>query len=294
VKLHLVDGTYELFRAFYGAMRGGEAPDRPDVAASRQLARSLLSLLREDGVTHVAVAYDHVIESFRNDLFDGYKTGAGIDPLLYGQFDLAERVTAALGILTWPLIEFEADDGMATAAFLGEHDPRVTEVYLLSPDKDLAQCVRGSRVVCVDRMRKKTLDEAGVVAKFGVPPSLIPDYLALVGDAADGIPGIPGWGPASVAAALNAHGSLEAIPSDPSLLGAKIRGAPRLIETLNGRRDDAALYKKLATLRTDVPDIVLDAMEYRGPDAAALAAVCEEMDDQALMERVEATLAARR
>jgi 5'-3' exonuclease len=293
VKLHLVDGTYELFRAFYGG-ESVKTASGVEVGASRVLARSMLSLLREDGVTHVAIAYDHVIESFRNELFDGYKTGDGIDPALYGQFELVERVTTALGILTWPMIEFEADDAMATAAYLGEHDPRVTEVRLLSPDKDLTQCVRGSRVIAVDRMRKKQLDEAGVVAKFGVPPRLIPDYLALVGDTADGIPGIPGWGPASAALALNAHGALEAIPTDVTLLGAKIRGAPRLIETLNGRRDDALLYKKLATLRTDVPGIVLDDLEYRGPDEARLTAVCAEMEDDTLRERVETTLSARR
>jgi 5'-3' exonuclease len=294
VKVHLVDGTYELFRAFYGgesvATAGGA-----EVGACRTLARSLLVLLRAPDVTHVGVAYDHVIESFRNDLFDGYKTGDGIDPALWGQHELAERVSAALGIVTWPMVEFEADDAMAAAAHLAEQDPRVTEVQLLTPDKDMAQCVVGSRVILVDRMRKKSFDEAGVIAKFGVPPRLIPDYLALIGDTADGIPGIPGWGAVSAAAALNAHGSLEAIPEQAAALGAKVRGAARLIDTLNARRVDALLYRRLATLRRDATiGTTIDDLEWRGPDPAKLAALIAELEDPSLAERVEATLEARR
>lgn len=294
MKVHLVDGTYELFRAFYGG-ESQKTSAGVEVGACRTLARSLLVLLRDPEVTHVAVAYDHVIESFRNDLFEGYKTGDGIDPALWGQHELAERVSLGLGIVTWPMIEFEADDAMATAAFQAENDPRVTEVQLLTPDKDMAQCVVGSRVILVDRMRKKSLDEAGVMAKFGVPPRLIPDYLALIGDSADGIPGIPSWGAVSAAAALNAHGSLEAIPGDPAALGGKIRGAARLLENLNARREEALLYRKLATLRRDANiGTTIDDLEYRGPDPAKLEALCAEMDDASLKERVDATLAARR
>lgn len=294
MKVHLVDGTYELFRAFYGGDSVKTAAGA-EVGAARTLARSMLSLLREDGVTHVAVAYDHVIESFRNGLFAGYKTGEGIDPLLFGQFGLAERVTTALGIATWPMIEFEADDAIATMAHLADQDPRVTDVLILSPDKDMTQCVNGTRVRCVDRMRKKEIDEAGVVAKFGVLPKLIPDYLALVGDTADGIPGIPGWGAVSAAAALSAHGSIEAIPTDPASLGAKIRGASKLLDTLHTRRADAVLYRTLATLRLDVPlPTTLDDIEYVGPDAALLDALCAEMEDPGLKERVTSTIEARR
>jgi 5'-3' exonuclease len=294
VKVHLVDGTYELFRAFYGG-ESARTAGGVEVGACRTLARSLLVLLRAPDVTHVAVAYDHVIESFRNDLFDGYKTGDGIDPALWGQHELAERVSSALGIVTWPMVEFEADDAMATAAHLAQQDPRVTEVQLLTPDKDMAQCVIESRVLLVDRMRKKSLDEAGVMAKFGVPPRLIPDYLALIGDSADGIPGIPGWGAVSAAAALNAHGSLDAIPQRASELGGKVRGAARLIDNLNARRADALLYRRLATLRLDVPlETSLDDLEYRGPDAARLSALIAELEDPSLAERVEATLQARR
>jgi 5'-3' exonuclease len=294
VKVHLVDGTYELFRAFYGG-QSAKTAGGVEVGAARTLARSLLSLLREDGVTHVAIAYDHVIESFRNQLFDGYKTGDGIDAALFGQFGLAERVSAGLGILTWAMIDFEADDAMATAARLAEDDLRVTQVQLMSPDKDLCQCVNGTRVIAVDRMRKKQLDQDGVMVKFGVPPRLIPDYLALVGDTADGIPGIPGWGATSAAAALVAHGDLEAIPTDPALLGGKIRGAARLVTNLNERRQDALLYRTLATLRRDVPlGVSVDDLEYRGPDPALFAALVAELDDTSLSERVEATLAHRR
>src|SRR6478736_4573938 len=211
MNVHLVDGTYVLFRAFY-AVPSAKNASGLEVGALRGLARSMLALLREPGVSHVAVAFDHVIESFRNQLFAGYKTGEGIDPDLWGQFELAERVCAALGIVVWPMVEFEADDALATDAFRFAQAAEVEQVLIASPDKDLAQCVVGTRVVCLDRMRKKLLDEAGVNEKFGVTPAQIPDYLALVGDSADGIPGVPRWGAKSAAAVLREYGTIEAIP----------------------------------------------------------------------------------
>src|SRR5581483_4826932 len=238
VKLHLVDGTYELFRAYYGGQPHRNRNGR-EVGAVRTLVASLLVLLRSPGVTHVGVAYDHVIESFRNDLFAGYKTGEGIDPALYGQFGLAETASEALGLVTWPMVEFEADDAMASAAAMGEHDERVEQVFLCSPDKDLTQCVKGSRVVLFDRMRRNVLTEDKVVEKFGVRPESIPDYLALVGDTADGIPGIPGWGSRSAASVLAVYGHLEAIPADAATWTANVRGAARLSLALNGARTEA-------------------------------------------------------
>ncbi|HEY3668834.1 MAG TPA: 5'-3' exonuclease H3TH domain-containing protein, partial [Polyangiaceae bacterium] len=223
MNVHLIDGTYELFRAFYAVPSAKNAAGL-EVGATRGLARSLLALLREPGVSHIAIAFDHVIESFRNDLFDGYKTGEGIDPDLWGQFELAERVCAALGVVVWPMVEFEADDALATAAARFAQDPAVEQVIIASPDKDLAQCVVGTRVVCLDRMRKKILDEPGVGAKFGVTPAQIPDFLALVGDSADGIPGVPRWGEKSAAAVLSACGSLEQIPGSPDAWPVKVRG----------------------------------------------------------------------
>ena len=211
--VHLVDGTFELFRAYYGSPPSTDANGK-EVGAARGLARSMLALLGERDVTHVAIAFDHVIESFRNDLYPGYKTGDGIDPALYGQFGLAEDACRALGIVTWPMIEFECDDALATAAARFAAAPSVERVVVCSPDKDLAQCVQGERVVCFDRMRRKRLDERGVVEKFGVHPKSIPDWLALVGDSADGYPGIPRWGAKSAAAVLGAYEKLEAIPAD--------------------------------------------------------------------------------
>lgn len=286
VRVHLVDGTYELFRAYYGAP-SARAPDGREVGATRGLLRSLLALLREPGVTHVACAFDHVIESFRNDLFDGYKTGEGIEPELRAQFELAERAAAALGMVVWPMVEFEADDALATAAARWAAAPGVEEIEILSPDKDLAQCVRGDRVVCVDRLRGKRLDEAGVVEKVGVGPSSIPDWLALVGDAADGIPGVPRWGAKSAATVLARWTHLERISDEPARWGVSVRGAEALAATLRERRADAELYRRLATLRTDVPLAEeLDDLRWRGPDRDALAALGAELGDDALVERV--------
>ncbi len=253
MNLYLVDGTYELFRAYFGAPPS-HAPDGRPVGAVRGMVRSLLLLLREGRATHLACAFDHVIESFRNDLFEGYKTGEGVPEDLLPQFDIAEEAVSALGIVVWPMVEFEADDALATAAAV--HGPRgeLERVVVCSPDKDLAQVVDGGRVVCLDRRQGVELDEAGVWSKFGVGPESIPDYLALVGDAADGIPGIPGWGPKSSAALLARYSRVEDIPSDSSKWDAgPVRGARRLASSLSERREEAGLYKRLATLRRDVP-----------------------------------------
>lgn len=284
MKVHLVDGTYELFRAFFAAPaaqgRGGR-----EVGAARGLLRSLSALVREPGVTHVAVAFDHVIESFRNDLFEGYKTGAGIDPRLLSQFELAEDVCRALGVVTWPMIEFEADDAMATAAERFQAEPEVEQVVLCTPDKDLAQCVQGERVVCLDRMRKRVLAEPDVVTKFGVGPESIPDLLALVGDAADGIPGVPRWGQKSAAIVLAQYRHIEAIPLDDATWTVRPRGSAVLAQNLRAAYDDALLYRRLATLRRDVPlGEALDDLRYRGPDEAALAEISEELADFSVLE----------
>jgi 5'-3' exonuclease len=294
VKVHLLDGTYELFRAYYG---GPPARNEAgvEVGAARTLLRSFATLLDDPGVTHVACAFDHVIESFRNDLFDGYKTGDGIEPELFAQFELAERVTEALGIVTWPMIEFEADDAIAAAAEVSFQDPRVEQILLCSPDKDLAQCVRGDRVVCLDRMRKTTMNEAGVVAKFGVGPGSIPDYLALVGDTADGIPGIDGWGAKSAGTVLAAYGSIDAIPEDVTAWTVKVRGAEKLARTLNESREAARLYKRLATLRSDVPlGITVDTLGWKGAQESRLHALCQELGDERLVQRVTVTIGERR
>ena len=284
--VHLVDGTFELFRCFYGAP-SRRSPSGQEVAATRALCGSLLSLLK-DGATHVGVAFDTQIESFRNELFDGYKTGEGIDPLLKAQFPLAERASRALGLVTWSMIEMEADDALATMAARAAADPRVGQVLLCSPDKDLCQCVVAERVVLLDRIRKRVLNEAAVGEKFGVPPAAIADLLALVGDDADGIPGLPGFGMKSAAALLARYGTLEAIPPDAWDL--PLRGAERLQLTLKTKREEAALYKRLATLRLDAPlahDV--DALAWAGPDEPALRALAEELGDEGLLERARKT-----
>ncbi len=248
--LFLVDATYELFRAYFGAPPR-QAPDGREVGASRGLIASLILLLRNEGATHVGCATDHVIRSFRNDLYPGYKTEEGIDPALYAQFPIVEDLMRALGVVVWPMVEFEADDAMATAASRFANDAE--KIVLATVDKDLAQCVRGDHIVMNDRRRKTVMNADGVKEKFGVVPELIPDYLALIGDAADGYPGLPGWGAKSAAAVLSAHGPIEAIPDDVSAWRASVRGAEKLATTLRERRDEAMLYKRLATLRTDGP-----------------------------------------
>jgi 5'-3' exonuclease len=294
MKVHLIDGTFELFRAYYGAPPS-ETADGFEVGAVRGLARSLLALLGERNVTHVAIAFDHVIESFRNDLYTGYKTGDGIDPSLYAQFGPAEDACRALGIVTWPMVEFECDDALATAAarFAGERD--VEQVVICSPDKDLAQCVRGARVVCLDRIRRTTFDEDGVRVKFGVGPKSIPDWLALVGDSADGFPGVPRWGAKSASAVLGAYEHLEAIPDDAREWSVKVRGSDALAASLREHRDDARLFRRLATLREDVPlRESLDDLRWRGANTDALSGRVAEIVDEPLRQRIEALVAARR
>ena len=264
MKLHLVDGTYELFRAHF-AMPPLSSPDGRPVAAVRGLVQTLLLLLRQPDVTHVACAFDHVVESFRNDLFPAYKDGRGIPEELASQFDLAEEAVRALGITAWPMIEFEADDALATAAARWQSRCEVEQVVICSPDKDLCQLVSEDRVVCLDRRREIVLDEQAVVEKFGVRPGSIPDYLALVGDSADGIPGIPRWGAGGTATVLSCYRHIEDIPADPQDWEVKVRGAKALAQNLNDMRSDALLYKKLATLRTDAPIAEsLEDLRWRG------------------------------
>jgi 5'-3' exonuclease len=282
----LVDGTYELFRAYYGAPKRANASGR-EVGAASGFFRTLRLLLRDEAVTHVACAFDHVIESFRNDLFAGYKTGDGIEPELRQQFDLVEDVSRALGIVTWPMVEFEADDALASAAARFAAEDSVGQVVIASPDKDLTQCVTGNRVVCWDRRRHTVLDELGVKDKFGVSPVSIPDYLALVGDAADGIPGIFGWGKKSAAQLLERYVHIEAIPDEAAAWDVKPRRAYELAANLRDERELALLYRELATLRRDVPlDENLDALEWRGAVRERVEALADELDDADLLADV--------
>lgn len=286
MRVHLVDGTYELFRAFFGAPQVRH--DGREVGATRGILKSLFALLREPDVTHVGIAFDTVIESFRNELFEGYKTGEGVPETLMSQFPLAERAAEALGIATWRMVEFECDDALATFAARAEADRAVEQVVICSPDKDLAQCIRGSRVVCYDRMRRRVLDEAGVVEKFGIGPASIPDWLALVGDDADGIPGVPRWGAKSASAVLAHYGHLEAIPDEASQWQVKVRGAEALAESLRHHRIEVALYRRLATLRTDVPlaEQVAD-LKWRGARREALAQLSIEIGEDDVFARME-------
>jgi len=292
VQVHLIDGTFELFRAYFAVPKSQTAAGA-EVGAARGLLRSFTALLTNPDVTHVACAFDHVIESFRNELFDGYKTGDGIDPDLFSQFGLAERVTRALGIVTWPMIEFEADDAIATASQRCAALPEVTRVVIASPDKDLLQCVEGSRVVCWDRIRNTHLDEAGVMGKFGIPPASIPDYLALVGDTADGIPGVPRWGAKSASTLLAEYLHLENIPSDPSAWRVRVRGAEALSQNLEAAREASLLYRKLATLRRDVPlPEGLSDLQWRGPPETELDALCAELGEPSVTARLQSKLRA--
>ncbi len=285
MKVHLVDGTYELYRAFYGTPPK-RASDGAEVGAVRGLLRSMLVLLGESDVTHVAIAFDHVIESFRNKLYAGYKTGEGIDADLFSQFGPAEDAMRALGMVTWPMIEFEADDAIATAALRFAESPGVEQVVICSPDKDLTQCVSGNRIVSRDRMRGTTLTDVGVTEKFGVPPESIPDWLALVGDSADGFPGIARWGAKSAASVLAVYKKLEAIPDDPATWTAKVRGAQVLADNLRAGRDDAQLFRTLATLRFDAPLAeTLDDLRWKGPDVPALTKLAARLGDSQLVEQ---------
>ena len=285
MRIHLVDGTYELFRSFFGAPPK-KTPDGREVGATLGLLNSLLALLTKSGATHVACAFDHVIESFRNDLFPAYKTSAGVAPELLAQFALAEEAVAALGLVVWPMVEFEADDALASATTRFRSEPGVDQVVICSPDKDLAQLVSGNQVVCWDRRRDIMYDEAAVLAKFGVRPASIPDWLALVGDSADGYPGLSGWGPKSASAVLSRYEHIESIPDDPGRWGLGSARALRLSESLRVHQEDVLLYRRLATLRRDVPlqEKIAD-LEWRGAQDR-LKPLCCELGDDKFAERV--------
>jgi 5'-3' exonuclease len=285
MKTFLVDGTYELFRQFFGRPPH-LTKDLEEVGAVRGVLGSVLQLI-EDGATHVGVATDHVIESFRNNMYPGYKTGVGIDPSLYSQFPILEDALIAMGVSTWPMIDQEADDGLASAAKVAAADDRVEQVVIMTPDKDLAQCVEGGRIVQVDRRNNKVFDVDGVKEKFGVLPKSIPDYLALVGDSADGFPGISGWGAKSTAAVLSHYEHIENIPDLVDEWAVKPRGAAALASELSANRRDAMLFKDLATLRTEPPVIdSVDDLLWNGP-TAEFAAVCNRLEQQRLFERAQ-------
>lgn len=284
-KLHLVDATFELFRAYF-SRPPQKAPDGRPVNAVHGLLDSMLSLLREPEVTHIAAATDHVIASWRNDVYPGYKTDAGVPPELLAQFGDAEWALRALGIAVWPMVADEADDAIATAT--ARFASQFSQVVICSVDKDLAQCVRGDHVVLRDRMRRLTYDEAGVIAKFGVAPQSIPDYLALVGDAADGFPGLPGWGARSAAAVLSRWLHLEAIPPSPLDWDLPVRGASRLAATLEQQLADALLYRRLATLNLDAKIGTASGteLEWQGVPRDAFIGLCEELGFDRIRERV--------
>ena len=271
--VYLLDGTYELFRHHYAMPPARDADGQP-IAAVRGVLNSVLAMIN-GGARYIGVATDHVIESFRNRLWAGYKTGDGIEPDLRSQFQLLEDGLTALGVVVWPMVEYEADDALAAAAARAAADPRVDRVVICTPDKDLAQCVRGSRIVQLNRRTRTTMDEAAVVAKFGVPPASIPDYLALVGDAADGYPGLRGWGPKSTAAVLARFGRIDNIPADWRTWRVNAASPAALAQTLDRDRSLALLFRDLATLRVDIPTFdTVDALEWTGPrpEFAALAA----------------------
>lgn len=289
MEVHLVDGTYELFRHYFAVPPARNSAGE-EVGATRAVVGSILGMIK-GGASHVGVATDHVIESFRNDLWPGYKTSEGVDPPLLAQFPLLEEALAAAGIVVWPMVEWEADDALAAAAAVAAADRRVRRILVCTPDKDLAQCVRGTRVVQLDRRRGAVRDEDGVVARFGVPPLSIPDLLALVGDAADGYPGLPGWGAKSAAAVLARYGHIDAIPSAADW-DVRVRGAFALSSTLEARRDLARLFVRLATLRIDAPVGTVDAWRWDGP-TRAFESMCARLEGPELAERARALAAAR-
>lgn len=285
-RLHLVDGTYELFRAHYSKRPEHVSPGGQDVKATLGFALSMLWLLEDpaEDVTHLGIAFDNPIVSFRNELFAGYKTGEGVDPALSAQFDLVEEAAEALGIVVWSMDRWEADDALATAALRWRDE--VEQVRILTPDKDLGQCVVGGQVVQVDRVRERLLDEAGVRARSGVAPESVPDYLALVGDDADGIPGVRGFGAKTASALLSHYGSVEAIPDDAEKWEVKVRGASRLAGVLAEMREEVALYKHLATLVDDVPlTESLDDLEWQGVPRDRFEALCIVLGSDALRDR---------
>ena len=284
MKLHLIDGTYELFRAHF-AMPPSPPPTVGPWEPVRGLVQTLLLLLRQPDVTHVACAFDHVITSFRNDLFEGYKDGTGIPEELAAQFSLAEDAVRSLGIVVWPMVEFEADDALATTAIRWQNAEDIEQIVICSPDKDLCQVVSGDKVVCLDRRREIVLDEPSVIDKFGVAPPSIPDYLALVGDNADGIPGIPRWGASSTATVLSSYQNVESIPADPDQWNVKVRGARALSQNLENMRPEALLYKKLATLRTDIPlEEDLEDLQWSGLPTPGFREFCNSLGFTRLAE----------
>ncbi len=290
MRVHLIDGTYELFRQHFGYARRQENPTPYDATVG--VLTSTLQLLRE-GATHVAVASDHVIESFRNDLWPGYKTSAGMDPVLLAQLPVVEDALDAVGVTVWPMVEYEADDALAAAALVADRDERVEQVVIVTPDKDLGQCVRGKRVVQYDRRNDKWIDEAGVVTKFGVPPASVPDWLALVGDSADGYPGIPGWGAKSSSLVLARYGSVDAIPDDAAEWDVTgVRNAATLAATLRETRDEARLFVRIATAVTDIDVGTVDEWEWNGP-TQRFGELAERFGAPSLTKRA-AELAARR
>jgi len=291
MKVHLVDGTYELFRHFFGAPphRNKEGEE---VAAARGVLSSVLQMLG-DGATHVGVATDHVIESFRNEMWPGYKTGEGIDPDLRAQFWPLEDALRAMGVVVWAMVDVEADDALASAAAVADDDEEVGQVVICTPDKDLGQCVRGTRVVQLDRRRDILTDEDGVIEKFGVRPASIPDYLALVGDSADGFPGLSGWGAKSASTVLARWGHIEKIPADPASWEVTVRGASKLASTLQDEHDHALLFKELATLRVERSLVSsVDDLRWVGP-TDHFAEVCRRLDALGLVKRAQKLAAER-
>ena len=285
MKIHLVDGTYELFRAHFGAPPK-KAPDGMEIGATLGLVRSMMLLLSDPEVTHVAVAFDHVIESFRNKLYPGYKSSAGVDPVILNQFPLAEKLVSALGMVIWPQVKFEADDAIATAVAKFKKVKSVEQIVICSVDKDLTQMVEGDRVICWDRRREITLNDKGVTEKFGVGPESIPDFLALVGDSADGYPGIQGWGEKSTSTVLAKYKHIEAIPNDPNKLGLGLGRATTLLENLKKNYKDALLFRELSTLRTDVPlKETLADLKWQGA-YPRLKKLCHELGDERIPERI--------
>ncbi len=283
MKVHLVDGTYELFRHFYGVPKATNA-DGMEIAATRAVVASILGML-EGGVTHIAVATDHVIESFRNELWPGYKDGSGIDPDLLRQFGPLEDCLRSLGVTVWAMIEFEADDGLGAGATMASADPRVEQVLICTPDKDLAQCVDGQRVVQFDRRQRKLIDHDGVVKKFGILPHSIPDYLALVGDSADGFPGLAGWGAKSSSTVLARYEYIENIPPLAHDWDVEVRGAKNLAATLDSQRDLALLFRTIATIRRDAPvATTVDELEWKGP-APGFDDACRKLEAPDLLRR---------
>jgi 5'-3' exonuclease len=291
MKVHLVDGTYELFRHFFGAPPHRNV-EGENVAAVRGVVGSVLGMLSE-GATHVGVATDHVIESYRNALWPGYKTGAGIDPDLWSQAWPLEEALVALGVVVWPMVDVEADDALASAAAVADDDPSVDQILICTPDKDLGQCVRGTRVVQLDRRKSLVLDEDGIIAKFGVSPASIPDYLALVGDSADGFPGLSGWGAKSASVVLARWVHLEDIPGNASQWDVDVRGAAKLAITLRDNAEAARLFKHLATLRIDRSLVAsVEDLRWNGP-TEDFVSVCDRIDAPSLASRAQELAADR-